>query len=721
MPKAPKVQKGEGDQSNGKSSKGGKAAKGKTSGESSKRSKGPTNVGVDSLSALQSTLQESHLAASSVKTYAGFMKRAKAWLDKLDIGANTPSILGNLTASDDGPDVSPAESTQYNPIDDPALKRGFDKPIKCTPYLIAMYLNEQITNKTLGKSTLDSGYSAFKNYFGDMEEGRYKGGWQLVPGTADQYKGSPVDSYVVQRTIQILKKKIGEREIPRDHTAHITLAMNAKERIDVIEALRHIMLRAYIVLAFNLWARSDEMAELKRIDVIHDHQVSPTQLPHTQVILHHRKGWTRQLDNQVLPGAKSTSYRFYPAPPEGIAMDVVYHLKVLYDFLSWHLYSKERPPHPHDFVFPSFHTSSGLIDPTSKLGTETIMTIFQEISYDSGAVPRSRLPDGSNAPFPFTSHCFRRGGAQYRFFEDGWSVEQAQVWGGWVGDEKPDTMMKYLINVRHQNEKDYSDLLSPIRADCETKKRADNNHLGTHPVTRAEHQNSMKQMQAALDSVVNYLGNRTASLIPSSSAAFPNPINLTGPTGTPLSYILLPVHASIPGPSITQESTLPLPLDLVSGHTAPAHLPVNSDPIRPTAPFPPPVLPSHETLPESQPPVVPNLVKTRTSMLWQCAIRDWEFADPSRMLFIPLGQWEPHMWRKENAGNASKRGHRELIYKAWVECGRDNTIFCEQFPAAKEDNWSKLINDVRAANPNRKQRTTKNGTPEERAARRSGQ
>ncbi|KAG8916013.1 hypothetical protein FRC00_007184 [Tulasnella sp. 408] len=509
--------------------------------------------------ALDQTLQQSHLAAASVKNYAGLIKHAKLWLANLQAADVPPSALGNLDTdngnldTDNDPEQlnsAPAEEESYSAIRDPDLKRGFDKPIRCTPYLIALYLNHLIRTKELSKSSLDAAYSAFSTYFGEMEEGHYKKGeWRLQEGSSNQYAGSPVHSFIVQRIIKILK-----REWP------FNKAMDTKGD-NVIKAFRHLLLWAYIVLAFNLWA-----------------------------------------------------------------------------------------------------SSSGNIKVTKKLGVEMVMAILQEVCLELGATQHG-------LPFPFTSHCFRRGGAQYRFFEGPperrWSSELVQVWGGWVGDEKPDTMLKYLINVRHQSEKDYSDALSPLRSNCEGEKRYDNIHQSNRPVTQAEYQQGMHQVQASLNCVINLLGNQYSTtpatatlptnayavgLAQSGGISSPAQVAVSGLTGT---IISINGHATAAphGPLCA-----PLPNFQISGAGG-ALQPAITQPVL------------REYPPADQPcPTVPDLVKNPTR--WYCAVKDWEAADPIRMLFLPL--------------------------------------------AARDDNWTNLLTEIRSADPRTKQRTSKKGTPEER-------
>ena len=48
----------------------------------------------------------------------------------------------------------------------------------------------------------------------------------------------------------------------------------------------------------------------------------------------------------------------------------------------------------------------------------------------------------------FTTHCFRRGGAQHRFFESNkrWTLAAIKYWGGWREKDGPDTIGNYVLN-----------------------------------------------------------------------------------------------------------------------------------------------------------------------------------------------------------------------------------------------------------------------------------
>ena len=48
----------------------------------------------------------------------------------------------------------------------------------------------------------------------------------------------------------------------------------------------------------------------------------------------------------------------------------------------------------------------------------------------------------------YTLHCFRRRGAQHRFFESNrtWPLDAIKFWGGWSEKDGQDTIINYLLN-----------------------------------------------------------------------------------------------------------------------------------------------------------------------------------------------------------------------------------------------------------------------------------
>jgi hypothetical protein len=114
-----------------------------------------------------------------------------------------------------------------------------------------------------------------------------------------------------------------------------------------------------------------------------------------------------------------------PPDPEHPEIDCYSHMT------RWLIHLRDlmlRPLEDDDYVFPAI-ASTGLLkfgEHTSRSGFETLM--------DSIIEP-SGVMNGRNGKF--TTHCFRRGGAQYRFMwaDRKWSLKAVKWWGGWSSSE----------------------------------------------------------------------------------------------------------------------------------------------------------------------------------------------------------------------------------------------------------------------------------------------
>jgi hypothetical protein len=115
-----------------------------------------------------------------------------------------------------------------------------------------------------------------------------------------------------------------------------------------------------------------------------------------------------------------------PPDPDHPEMDCYLHLGQWLDHLCM---VSSRPLLSNDFVFPAI-ASTNLVklgEPTSRSGIEALLDLV---------VKRSSIMAGRSGRF--TTHCFRQGGAQYRFMwaEQKWSLKAVKWWGGWSSSEQ---------------------------------------------------------------------------------------------------------------------------------------------------------------------------------------------------------------------------------------------------------------------------------------------
>lgn len=99
----------------------------------------------------------------------------------------------------------------------------------------------------------------------------------------------------------------------------------------------------------------------------------------------------------------------------------------------WRKYLEEmiyhRPLKPDDYLFPA-------------IGANGIVQVGEHVSHDDVQKWIKEFTTGAQLPQAngnFTTHCFRRGGAQYRFMfapvGRRWTLRQVRWWGGWAEGE----------------------------------------------------------------------------------------------------------------------------------------------------------------------------------------------------------------------------------------------------------------------------------------------
>lgn len=91
-----------------------------------------------------------------------------------------------------------------------------------------------------------------------------------------------------------------------------------------------------------------------------------------------------------------------------------------------------RPLEPDDYIFPSF-SFRGAVEPHRHISQEIIQKSITEFAIAAG------IPGAKS----FTTHCFRRGEAQYRFMfapiGERWTLSRIRWWGGWADGEHVST------------------------------------------------------------------------------------------------------------------------------------------------------------------------------------------------------------------------------------------------------------------------------------------
>lgn len=100
----------------------------------------------------------------------------------------------------------------------------------------------------------------------------------------------------------------------------------------------------------------------------------------------------------------------------------------LLDWLDFYEELLGRPLQPDDYIFPSIG-NGGTVYPHRPVTKDIVQKKINQMAGDAGIAGAGH----------FTTHCFRRGGAQYRFMYapigQRWTLARIRWWGGWAVGE----------------------------------------------------------------------------------------------------------------------------------------------------------------------------------------------------------------------------------------------------------------------------------------------
>jgi hypothetical protein len=118
----------------------------------------------------------------------------------------------------------------------------------------------------------------------------------------------------------------------------------------------------------------------------------------------------------------------YPQP-DLTSCDCFYWLMLWISFVE--LVHYRRPLDPEDYIFPAMGTA-GIIQPREPLSHDAVQNWIDKAI--SGA--KITVSNGGN----FTTHTYRRGGAQYRYMfapvGQRFTLAKVRWWGGWAENEQ---------------------------------------------------------------------------------------------------------------------------------------------------------------------------------------------------------------------------------------------------------------------------------------------
>ncbi|KAF8875269.1 hypothetical protein CPB85DRAFT_1260091 [Mucidula mucida] len=556
-------------------------------------------------------------------------------------------------------------------------------PNKYTADIILYFLVQKCFTEECGHSTGDGIHAAWADHYDNMEGYQDPYSYDARNGV----RGNPARAQAVMNTVHKIKNRDrkGGAAATRNHAEAITIeemkqamewsfsvcsevlitrfirgdsTLTVEERSNVIE---HAFMRAFTSTSFTLWTRNFETCQLRRSDITWNLQRQDAyQTPYFTVFLENRKGWQNKSEYDC--SRESNTYEIFDQP-DVPAINMYYHFHVWMMVLCAIL---QRDLRPDELVFPQIN-GNGLVYSQTEFSHSVIQKKI-EVFFANAGLERD-----------FTTHSFRRGGAQYQFMfapiGQHWSLKIVQWWGEWAENEGVNTLMNYLLDSLSRYETSYGDALYTVWI------KHDESFMGDRDLVSAP---SMFQSQALFTTV----HMPTQPSINTGTAL--SHLSTSHEQTTPLSFGLTPMRTQdsefAPAPNYQDSSSAALPS--ANFHSNQQHAPSRG-----------PAGDSGKQMPNSGPPpgyTIPNIPKSHKARngepAWKLMIRQWDEQDAATG--IALKDW-PESWYQ---------GSNKALYST-------NEDFTKAYPAANRG-IKQLLSAIRLKRDRRC--VSKNGMPAER-------
>ena len=407
-------------------------------------------------------------------------------------------------------------------------------------------------------------------------------------------------------------------------------------------------LHAWMILAYRLWLRCDEACSLTWGDIDHIPKTSPEGSQYVTVTLIFRK--TNQMDPK-----KSNVYELHylPGRPKTDAITAIARWRAYWEWVV------HRPPQPEDLVFPSWRTATGELTIAQKKTASEInglLSRIEDLAAEAGETGQR-----------FTSHSFRRGGAQDaviwapRYGETLKSLAYVRWWGGWSQDEDTHVLERYILNEITTREAYFGDAENPLSEINRRNLWAGGNSDALQDQFRglrsdlAEVQASIASMQTRFLSALHHQVASPLAQVQAWQTQHPHQIACSS----------TPSSSSAAQPSMGRADSLPLSSITIHSPAAGSTMP--------------PVITNitnHGTLVIIQGHQAAQRILPVTTV--EGVVQQWERGNPASGL-TPLKDWVPAMRRKGRGGNASLYANRKKIYDAYTKRGHSYAAFYQAY------------------------------------------
>ncbi|KAJ3759479.1 hypothetical protein EV360DRAFT_69470 [Lentinula raphanica] len=577
------------------------------------------------------TTEDWYKSSNTKKGYAGYVKSGKKWI--LEWAANT-----EMDSEDSGQSAADTEG----------LAHGFDSISKYTPMALRLLTAYKCDHQGNKFSTAEGIRSAFKDYFERVLgcQGEF---WKFN-SHSHEWEGNPVFETDYRTYYESLKNRENRTStftqalpmLPADLKilfAYLDSSSGCRE----FTLTQCLYFKAFASAAFNLWTRTrnDELIHFMVKDLKLG-LVSETGVPYIEFRLIFRK--TNKDPNKV---------QAYHIPPDlsHPEFDCYTHMTAWIDHLRTLL---QRPLLNTDYVFPGIASTGQLKfgENTSRMGVENLL---------ESIVEASGLMEGRSGKF--TTHCFRRGGAQYRFMwaDHKWSLKAVKWWGGWSSNENVGTIMRYLLDELMAYEEGFTDIMMPDSSPARHESFMGSSNNMAEPISRQDILSLEYRMTAKFENIA-----KSWSVTP---PATPHGCRvLHSAAMTQADTNLIPATPTMQGPppnGVQRPSTTPNSVR------------------RPGTPPQASSQPSPSRIPE-----VHSL---------DDVVRYWEEGDIRRGLVTPLKDWKKLFDPKEYKSEAVKLSNIRFVYEEFAgQHGGSYDSFETAFPDLRFQ-YTKLLLAIRKA------------------------
>ncbi|KAI6141442.1 hypothetical protein BKA82DRAFT_3986196 [Pisolithus tinctorius] len=643
--------------------------------------------------------------------------------------------------------------------DNPEFRTAFEStPNSCSDKALALYMTWKGFHENLGKSTVESIRAAFKDVWANADGNTFRGKWGFNEAR-QRWEGNPAESADVQDVLTSIKHKASAEAGDRKHSLPITqdhldrmlqwartvcpdldfalsvLRMTfstpgsgpAQQPLSELLGLkvrtlvtRHLEQLAFASTAWTLWTRCYELIRLKRRHITIDCTMVDRTLEKSvyfEVYLANRKGWQRKVDKGMTEAdLRSNRYKIFPQP-ELPGADCFLWLPLWVHWLERVHY--QQPLDPDDNVFPAMG-ANGVVQPREPISHDTVQQWINEATTGAGI-------QGS-----FSTHCFRRGGAQYRFMlapvGERWSLKKVHWWGGWAEGEHHNTLIRYLLDKLYCYETDYSDALAPIVQDVRDSLVGESALM--QPVTAEE----VRTAHASITSNVRGLWTRMGQVSESvhelatvirqgmagalwqpwaGSTTHGSYASVVHSVAPPSQSQLLHGHPSsiapTPVPQLAQASAPVPPVGPMARVAANHVVTAGAGPSQTASFHDYPVVPLAKQPPLSGlripniPVELPDGSRRPRRDSWRDIIAHWLVGDPPRGLSVPLKDWPADWYQGRNRTFASKYSQRATTALEFIDIFKsDEARFLAAYPEAEEGH-THLLHAINRARRERRQ------------------